>query len=307
MKIEQVLLAGIAVWAANPGMAASLPDANGVPVEMVVTARPAKGKPAQTLEAADLKVTQGKTTVRVVELQRLAGDWADMQLFVLLDDSTRSTSLGLQLPELKKFVESLPATTRVAIGYMHNGTFGLSQAFTPDHAKAASTLRLPAGIPGDNGSPYFALSDLVKHWPSKEPAKRRAVLMMTDGVDRYYDASVTDDPYADTAITDALKQGVMVYSIYLRGAGAYGRGGWTTNVAQSRLIEVSQETGGYAYFQDFTDPVTIEPFMQDLRERLANQYLVTISAVHEKGVQPVKLRTELPGMKVEGPTRIYVP
>jgi hypothetical protein len=97
----------------------------------------------------------------------------------------------------------------------------------------------------------------------------------------------------------------MVYSIYLGGAGLYGRSGWVTNFAQS-LSEVSQETGGYAYFQGFTDPVTIWPFLSDFQDRLDNQYQVTIEAFNEKGVQPVRLRTESPGLKIEGPTHVYV-
>jgi hypothetical protein len=297
----------VALVAASPGIAASIPKITSTPVQMVITERPIReGSQLATLQTADLKVVLDKTPAPVVRLQRLAGDLADMQLFLLLDDSTSSTSLGIQLPELKTFLESLPATTQVAIGYMRNGTFALAQAFTADHEEAANALRLPAGIPGENGSPYFALSDLVKHWPSKQPTDRRAVLMLTDGLDRYYSQAITEDPYVSAAIQDSLKQGVMVYSIYLRGAGLYGRSGWLTNVAQSRLIELSQETGGYAYFQGFTDPVTISPFLFDFQDRLANQYRVTIEALNGKGVQPVKLRTEVPGVKIQGPTRLYV-
>ena len=308
MKIGRVLTATIAVvMAVNPGMSASNPNATGAPAQMVITVRPVpRGSKPASLEAGDLTVLRGNTRTRVASLQRLAGDLADMQLFVFLDDSTRSSSLGLQLPELKTFLESLPATTQVAIGYMRNGTFALAQAFTADHQIAASALRLPDAIPGENGSPYFALSDLVKHWPSTESTGRRAVLMLTDGVDRYYGAAIVDDPYVDATIEDALKDSVMVYSIYLRGAGVYGRSGGATAVAQSRLIEVSQQTGGHAYFQGLSDPVTITPFLTDFQDRLENQYRVTIEAMKEKGVQSVKLRTELPGLKVEGPTHIYV-
>jgi hypothetical protein len=98
---------------------------------------------------------------------------------------------------------------------------------------------------------------------------------------------------------------VMVYAIYLRGAGD-GRSGWVTLAGQSRLIQVSEETGGHAYFQGFTDPVTISSFLTDIQDRFANQYQVTIEVSGEKGEQPVKLRTELPGLKIEGPTHIYV-
>ncbi len=293
--------------AAGAALASSLPDTTPAPTQMVVTVRPAKNHAAlQNLDARDLAVLQGHTRASIAHVQRLAGNFADMQLFILLDDSTRTSSLGIHLPELKTFVDSLPASTQVAIGYMRNGTFGLAEPFTSDHQKAASSLRLPESIPGGNGSPYFALSDLAKHWPSKESTNRRAVLMLTDGVDRYYGGAVFDDPYVDAAIEDTLKNGVMVYSIYLRGAGLYGRGEFSTNVAQSRLMEVSQETGGQTYFQDLTNPVTISPFLADFQDRLANQYLVTIDDLHEKGVQPVKVRTELPGLKIEAPTRIYV-
>jgi hypothetical protein len=300
MKIQQGVVIGMIAVAL--GMAASKPNANGDLTQMVITVLPA----SESLEARDLTVMQGNTRAPVVRLQRLAGDLADMELFLLLDDSTRSSSLGIQLPELKTFLQSLPATTQVAVGYMRNGTFGLTQAFTSDHQKAAKNLRLPVAIPGENGSPYFALSDLVKHWPSKESTDRRAVLMLTDGVDRYYGAATMDDPYVDAAIHDALKQGVIVYSIYLRGAGLYGRGGWGTNLAQSRLNEVSQETGGYAYFEGFTDPVSVSPFLSDFHDRLENQYQVTIEGLNEKGVQPVKVRTELPGLKIQSPTHVYV-
>jgi hypothetical protein len=307
MKIDQATtMVAMALLSVSPGRSASNPSAAAVPTQMVITVHPTSDGQLRSLEAGDLVVMRDNARAPVVRLQRLAGDLADMQLFVFLDDSTRSSSLSIQLSELKTFLASLPSTTQVAVGYMRNGTFALAQAFTADHQKAASALRLPLAIPGENGSPYFALSDLAKHWPSQQSTGRRVVLMLTDGVDPYYGAEIVDDPYVDAAVHDALKEGVMVYSIYLRGAGVYGRSGWVTTSAQSRLIEVGEETGGYAYFQGFTDPVTISPFLNDFRSRLENQYRVTIEPLSEKGVQPVKLRTEAPGLTIQAPTRIYM-
>jgi len=299
------LVAALAV--ANVGFASSLPNTENTPTQMVITVLPAKnGSQPATLEAKDLTVLRGKTPAPVVRLQRLSGNLADMQLFVLLDDSTRSSSLGNHLGELKAFIESLPATTQIAVGYMRNGTFGLVQPFTADHEIAASALRLPESVPGQNGSPYFALSDLAKHWPSTESTDRRAVLMLTDGVDRYYDSGMIDDPYVDAAMQDTLKDGMLVYSIYLRGAGFLGRSGEVTNFAQSRLIEVSQETGGHAYFEAFSDPVTIAPFLNDFQNRLENQYQLTLDLANGKGDQPVKVKAEVPGLKIEAPTHVFV-
>lgn len=305
-----------ASFGAGVGMATSLPNAAPGSAEMVITAIPAKGATTPAaLDRDDLTVTLASRPARVIGLQRLAGPLANMQLFVLLDDSTPASTLGIQIPQLKAFIEALPPGTQVAVGYMRNGTFGQVQAFTTDHQMAAQAVRLPIAEVGVNGSPYFALSDLAKHWPSKEragettteAAGRRVVLMLTDGVDRYFNNSEVDDPYVDAAVHDALKNGIVVYSIYLRDAGIYDWSGRSILFAQSRLEQVSDETGGYAYSQELTNPVSISPFLDNLQNRLDHQYRVTIEALNVKGVQPVKVRSEAPGLKIEGPTRVYVP
>jgi len=307
MKIEQSLLTGVIVLVGAVAAISAPTGSAGNEGQVVITVLPAQsGSPAPELQLHELSAVQGKSSVPVVGLQRLSGDLAGMQLFVLLDDSTRSSSLGTHIGELKTFLECLPATTQVAVGYMQNGTFPMTQSFTTDHAKAADSLRPPLAAPGRNGSPYFALSELVKHWPSKEVTARRAVVMLTDGVDPYFGAAFTDDPYVDTAIQDAQKEGVTVYPIYLRGAGLYGRSDWVTNMAQSRLDQLAENTGGHAYFQGFSDPVTISPFLKDVEDRLDNQYRVTIAGLSRKGLQPVKLRSELPGLKIYAPTQIFV-
>ena len=304
----RILVTGMiaALAAVSPGFSSSIPNGTGVPVQMVVTAIPQTGKTAPaTLGADDLNVSIGTAPARVLGGERLTGDLAKMQLFVLLDDSARS-SLALQFPNVRAFIKSLPPTTQVAVGYMRNGTFILTQGFTTEHEKAASSLRLPIAAPGENGSPYFALSDLAKHWPSKEVTGRRAVLMLTDGVDRYFGTAIFDDPYVDAAIHDATKNGVMVYSIYMRDTGRYGRGDWVTNFAQSRLMQVSQATGGEAYFEGFINPVDIGSFLTNLQNRLNCQYRVTVAASADKGIHSVQVRSEIPGVKIVGPKEIVV-
>jgi hypothetical protein len=306
----------VAVMAAALGSAIaappiSTPNAAGVPTQLVVTAIPERGGAVpENLGADDLAVTLNKAPARILRTERLAGNQANMQLFILLDDSLRASALGTQLPELKAFVASLPPTTEVAIGYMRNGIFSLTQSFTTDHAQAANALRLPMSIPGGNGSPYFVLSDLAKKWPSPQSNRavtpRRVVLMLTDGVDRYYDNSEVDDPYVDESIHDALKQGLLVYSIYIRDTGLYDLGNRVTLFAQSRMTQVSEETGGYAYFQDFTNPVSVQPFLNDFSNRLEHQFEITVAAPSHKGFERAEVRSELPGLKIQGPTRVYV-
>jgi len=291
----------------SPILAAGpVPKPERVPVQAIVTVQAASGQAGTNLQAGDVSVTVNKAPAPVTQMDRLSGDLAGMQLILLLDDSSRSASLSTHFSELRTFLRSLPPSTSVAIAYMSHGTYSLTQPFTTDHNAAANALRLPTAIPGENGSPYFALSELAKHWPSQDATTRRAALVLTDGVDRYFTSMVEDDPYVDAAVHDAEKNGIAISSIYLRGAGFYGRGSWTTTMAQSRLMQVSEETGGRAYFEGISDPVDIAPFLKDVQDRFAHQYRLTFQALNEKGAQPVSYRSESPELRVEGPTQIYI-
>ena len=280
---------------------------SGVPTQMVITVRPVPGGDSAASRRNQRPRGDAEQSGRAGNaVEPLTGDLANMQLFVLLDDSTQSASLGDHLAELKTFLQSLPATTQVGIGYMRERNLRSGPGVHHGPSESRQSFAPAAGHSGRKCQPVF------RAFRSGEALaiERHNRTPHGHDVDRRHRSvlghATMDDPYVDTSIHDALKQGVMVYSIYLRGAGLYGRNSWVTNFGQSHLIEVSQETGGNAYFEAFSDPVNIAPFLSDFQDRLANQYRVTVESSHEKGVQPVKLRTELPGLKIDSPTRIYV-
>jgi hypothetical protein len=190
---------------------------------------------------------------------------------------------------------------------MQNGRAVPTQTFTSDHEAAAKTLRLPLGLPGGNGSPYFVISDLAKKWPATEPAARREILMITDGVDRYSGTRFFDpnDPYFQTAIRDAQKAGIIIYSIYYRGAGRLDRSLWVTDNGQNYLVGLSQATGGRCYLEGFGNPVSLSPFLDDLSHRLQNQYeLGFLNARNSKeALAEVKVKVQVPGLEVETPEK----
>ncbi len=213
----------------------------------------------------------------------LRGERSGLQLVVLLDDSSRG-NLGLQLNDIRSFLTGLPPTAQVAIGYMRNGTPNLVQNFTNDHAQAAKSLRLPSGNAGINGSPYFCLSDLVKHWPGGDSNVRREVIMVTDGVDRYSGARFDpENPYVQAATSDAQKAGVVVYSIYYRGQGRLDRSFVATDGGQNYLTMVSGATGGKVYLEGFGNPVSFAPFLSDIQRKLQNQYELSFVSTAKPG------------------------
>jgi hypothetical protein len=294
--VASVFLAGSlgAVGAENP-------DDGGVPAHLVVTA---EGKNLPTIQAADVMVHQGTARVTVRDLVPLEGDRAALQLTLLIDDGL-SSGLGVQLGDLKKFIIGLPSSTEIAVAYMHNGTAAMTQTWTSDHTKAMDALRLPLGIPGVDASPYISLSELIKKWPQSD--KRREVLMITDGVD-LLGGPPPQDPYLDTAIRDAQRAGVIVFSIYFRGEGHIGHSYWRMNWGQNYLSQLSEETGGEAYWQGFGNPVSFAPYLDDLGEKLRHQFLLTFLAKPEKkpSLEPVKLRTELHHVELLSADRVYV-
>jgi len=52
------------------------------------------------------------------------------------------------------------------------------------------------------------------------------------------------NPYVDSAIEEAQRAGVIIYSIYTPGVGHYGHTFWRMNWGQNYLSQISDETGG---------------------------------------------------------------
>jgi len=279
----------------------------GVPTHLVVTAEPRKGSTVPVINQDDVLIYEGRTRDKVTEWIPATGDHAALDLFVLIDDSA-SQNLGTQLEDIRKFIQSQPQTTKVGVAYMQNGIARVLQNLTTDHDAAAKSLRLPMGIGGANASPYFSLSDLVKRWPD-DGAPRRAVMMITDGIDRYYGEFNLQDPYLDAAIDDALRARVMVSAIYEPSAGHYGHSYWESYWGQLYLSDVADMTGGEAYYIGFTGPpVSFAPYLDQMVGRLSRQYLLTFLAQRPKKArwQTVRLNCEQPNVDLVAPKKVWV-
>jgi hypothetical protein len=250
-------------------------------------------------------VSSGKDRLDVLDLTPAQGEHAQLQLYLLIDESS-NTSIGTEFPALKKFIADLPPETSIALAYMRDGTLARVQDFTTDHAAAAQKLRLPMGAPGVDSSPYFSLSDLIKHWPAT--SARREILMISDGVDRFYGGGPAN-PYVQTADEQAQRAGIVISSIYWESVGHFGHSWRFINWGQSYLAQLAEDTGGEAYWQGIGNPVSFAPFLDEFARRLNNQYLLTFHAKpHNKpGLEPVKIRTEVREIDLVGATAVFVP
>jgi len=256
----------------------------------------------QTLK---LKV-DGKSST-VTSFVPLQDSNSPIELVLLLDSGAR-TSLGTQFSDIEKFVGEMPPNTRMAIAYMVNGQAQFASQLSSNAADVLKGLHLSNGIPGANASPYFCLSDLAKNWPSHDRTARREVLMVTDGVDNYERRFDPEDPYVETAINDSVRAGLVVYSIYWKDLGRFNSGWYETNAGQNLLLMITQATGGNSYWEGVGNPVSIQPFLQDLRRRLNNQYELSFTAPSHGKPQIANLKLDLhvPSAKVDAPQKVLV-
>src|SRR5579859_4889721 len=107
----------------------------GVPVNLVVSVEPRKGKEMPVVQREDVMVFQGKERRKVTAWVPFQGDHAALELYILIDDGL-DTSLGTQLDDIRKFILAQPETTQIGVAYMQNGAARIVQSLSADHEAA---------------------------------------------------------------------------------------------------------------------------------------------------------------------------
>ena len=279
----------------------------GTGVAIVTVLPKHEGEVAPSVANQDLSVKVNGKNAKVTRWSPLNTPGSKIELVVLIDDSAR-TSLGTQLSEIAAFVKTLPPNARAAIAYMENGRASFSGPLTDDHDQVLKALHMPGGSSGASASPYFCLTDLAKNWPSQDAQARREVIMVTDGVDRYQLRYDPDDPYVHAAIMDAVRARLVVYSIYWVGRGRIEGSEYENNAGQNLLQEVSQATDGKAFWQGYGNPVSFQPYFEELTRRFRNQYeLDVVAPLNGKPeVENFKLKLSALGEEIDAPQQVFI-
>ncbi|MGO9776335.1 MAG: hypothetical protein ACLQGT_03785 [Terracidiphilus sp.] len=276
--------------------------------QAVVTVLPKQeGVLPASVTGQDLSVKVDGKPARVTSWKPFQSPENNIELVLLIDGSARS-ALGGQFDYIERFVKSLPPNTKAAIAYMQNGSATFAGPLSADHAEVLRALHLPAGAAGSSASPYFCLSDLAKHWPSADSKARREVVMVTDGIDLYYPDLDLDDPYLQAAIADSVRARLVVYSIYWQSKGNAGSFSYENNAGQSLLTAVAEATGGKLFTIGMSNPVSFQPFLDELTRRFRNQYELGFTTVltGKPQVETLKLKLSAPGTEINSPGQVMV-
>jgi len=278
----------------------------GVPIKVVASVEPRHGKEVPNVRAEDVVVNQDKQRDKVSSWQRIDTPELGAQIFILIDEGLPSSEIGTKLNDIREFINAQSANVLIGVAYMRNSTALVAQNPTKDRGQAAKALRLTLGDAGASGSPYFSLQDLLKRWPQSNSA--RLVVMITDGIDRFWGDAGLDDPYLNSAIEEAQHGGVVVNAIYTRSEGHFGHSPWMINWGQNYLAKLADATGGEVYYLGNDTPPSFRPYFTDLTDRLSHQFLLTFEAQPGKksGFEPIKLSTEVPNAELITQRRVYV-
>ena len=235
-------------------------------------------------------------------------DEAPLSLAILVQDDLTS-NFNLQIGDLKEFIRRLPRGSRVMVSYLRGGVAQIRQKFTNDLGKAADSLRIVSSSASSGPrNPYDGVVEMLDRFDGL-PAGRRAVLLISDGVDvsnGIDSASPGQSLDLDKAILRAQRRNVAVFSFYSPTALTESGNSRLVLFGQGSLQKLSDETGGRAFFQGSIAPVSFEPFFRDLSILLNRQFLLTYLSNHmKKGYYKVEVTSTNPEIKVEHPKGYY--
>jgi hypothetical protein len=258
------LASSATLFADTPGSAAS---GNST---ITVTAIGKKNAPPPPVSKGDVQLTANKERKQVAGWEK--GD--SLTLAILIDESLDS-DVANQWGELREFIMAQSPNTAVAVAYAANSQVNIAQDFTTNHALAAKALRIPLGRPGIGSSPYLAVIDWLKRWPS--PGGRSSLLLVSSGIDFFRGSFGPFYPDLDTVISRAQRENVNLWSIYYPSTGHRSHAFGLVNLGQNNLSKMTDETGGEVYYLGFTAPVSFKPYLDELLLHLNNQYLLSFA------------------------------
>jgi VWFA-related protein len=271
----------------NGGRAEARRDVRTVTIPVTLQL-PERQQQAEVSYLDDLQVFEDGERQEILAI-RGAGR-APLTLAVLIQDDLVS-SVSNEIKGIAAFVSKLPPGSRVMVGYLSSGSLRVRQKFTNDLERAAKSLRIP--LSSTAASPYnpFALTrDAVKRFES-QPVGRRAVLVVSDGID--LSRGLTNSSPAQSIdlqrlLNESQRLGVAIYTMYAPSVS--GGDSLLINNGQGSLQRLSDETGGRAFFQGTGAPVSLDRYLRELDALLSRQFALTYLSTHpDKGFHKVRV------------------
>lgn len=315
-KFGQIVVAILLIAGANV-MALAQPNKNNQqqqdarPVTIPISIRTGNAKTDESrgeiIAAGNLVIKENGEPRQILSLRSVAN--SPLALAILIQEDVAS-QVNLELKGIADFIRKLPKGSRVMVAYLRSGTIDVRQRFTEDLEKAAKSLRVISGSSAAAPfNPYVGVIESLDRFDNL-PVGRRAILIVSDGLDasRGIDsASPSQSLDLDRAILKAQRSGTAVYSIYAATQSTGNGSSVLISYGQGSLNRLTDETGGRAFFQGSSTPVSFAPYLRDLGAILSRQFALTyLSTGSKKDLRRLEVISDNPGVKIEYPKN-YVP
>lgn len=271
----------------------------GTPTRIVITTGHFYGAVPPAITAKDLILTQNYEPRPITNLVPLRGDRANLEVFLLVDNASNCDARSL-----RRFIGSQPPTTAIGVAYIEEGRLSVAEKPTQNRERAIEALRIPAGSKG--AAPFAALEGLIKVW--NPDSARHVMLMISNGIDSGREGALVASS-AEAALEAAQRNSVTVYAIYHPSVDYATSSLSVIRSGQVQLSHIAIETGGEAYFQGFAPLHSFGPFLTDLAEHLASQYLLEFIARPVVGIgslQDVMVKSKVHDVEVAAPSRVWI-
>jgi hypothetical protein len=320
-RFSRILLVAASV-ALTLGLANTIADAQDTLIVLrPVPAKTKKGQkhtaivttPIVQSDVAEIKV--GGKPVNITAWTPLLKKGADQPAFglqlVVLIDSEEQIGINEQFDDMKKLFNALPPNVEIAVGYLLQGKTKITQGFTTDRKIAGDALKQPQDttLPkNDNGSPYQCLKDLANHWPDPDPKKLRAVMMITDGINRYnsFQGGDQDDPDVLATASLLVRAGIMPFPFfYMDPVIPQGRSEGGPLEGQNNFDLLASTTQGQALYDGQYAPATFDPLLQRFFSVLNSMAVATVD-VKGSGFKTIDVKSSREDIGVNGPDGVTI-
>lgn len=225
------------------------------------------------------------------ELSRRVPIDSPMTLAVLMQDDLVS-SVSVEAKTVADFIRNQPGGSRVMVGYIRQGSLEVRRKFTNELERAAQSVRPPLGQASASPyNPYVEIIEGLRRFDS-QPLGRRAMIVVSDGLDisRGLDSSSPGQSLdLQRAINEAQRRSVAIYSIFVPSLASSSP---SLNLnGQSCLERLSNETGGRAFFQGTSAPLSFDPFLKEIDSLMQKQIALTYLSTHtNKGFHRLEIK-----------------
>lgn len=254
-------------------------------VDVYFSAYRANGEPAGNLQMGELAITEDGKRVEIASLELADDD--SIQLAVVLDTSGSMSGGKMQAARsaAAQFISGLGSTDQAAV-ISFDSQVRTEIGFTNNLPEARRILESLDATAGAGTCLYDALYDAIT-LTATIPSGRRAIIVLTDGVDELPDGSICSK-YREEDVTNLARAGGTRVPIYTVGLGS--------RIDAAMLERIADATGGR--YQFASDEGKLNGLFNSLLSQLRTQYRATYISTSAPGPHNLVMEANIDGQTV---------